>query len=69
MSTEEREAEEDMEKAGCVRKCECWFEKGRCTLPIKVTFWHRSACYWVEVNLANLTCWRYYYILNIVVSL
>ena len=26
-------------KAGRGRKCEDWFEKGRCTLPIKVECW------------------------------
>ena len=36
---EDREAEEDVVKAGCGRKCEGWFEKGRCTFPIKVDCW------------------------------
>ena len=40
MSKEERKAKEDMEKAGRGRKCEGWFEKGRCTLPIIVECWH-----------------------------
>ena len=33
------EAEEDMVKTGGGRKCEDWFEKGRCTLLIKVECW------------------------------
>ena len=33
------EAEEDMEEAGWGKKCESWFEKGRCTLPIKIECW------------------------------
>ena len=42
MSKKEREAEEDTwkkqveEETGRGRKCEGYFEKGRCTLPIKV---------------------------------
>ena len=39
MSKEEREAEEDMVKTDCGRKCESWFENGRCTLPITVEYW------------------------------
>ena len=39
------------------------------TLRFKVECWHRQDCCWVEVNLATLTCWRYYQILNIDVSL
>ena len=44
--------------------CEGWFEKGRCTLPIEVECWCESDCCWVEVNLATLTCWGYYQILD-----
>ena len=44
------------------RKCEGWFEKGRCTFPIKVEFLRKSACCWVEQNLATLTCGEYYQI-------
>ena len=29
-------------------------------LPIKVECWHKSDCCWVELNLANLSCWGYY---------
>ena len=29
-----------MEEAGRGRKCEDWFEKGRCTLLIEVDCWH-----------------------------
>ena len=36
----EGRAKEDMEEAGCGRKYDCWFEKGRCALPIKVECWH-----------------------------
>ena len=54
-----------MERAGCLRKCEDWFENGRWTLPIVVECWHESDCCWVEVYLATLTCWGYYQILNI----
>ena len=32
---EERESKEDMKKAGYGRKCEGWFEKGRCTIQWK----------------------------------
>ena len=39
MSKEEREAVEGVENAGCGRKCEGWFEKGRCTLPMKEECW------------------------------
>ena len=46
----------DMEEAGWGRKCEDWFEKGRCTLPFSVECWHGSDCRWVEVNLTTLTC-------------
>ena len=56
----EREAKEDMEKAGWGRKYEGWFEKGRCTLPIKVECRCKQDCCWVEVNLATLTCWGCY---------
>ena len=67
-SKEEREAKEDMKKTGRRRKCEGWFENGRCTLPFKVECWRKSDCCWVEVNLDTLTCWGYYGILNIGVS-
>ena len=56
-------------EAGCGRKCEGWFEKGRCILLIKVECWHKTDCCWAEVNLATLTCWGSYQILNIAVSL
>ena len=69
MSKEEMEAERDMEELGRGRKCEGWFEMGRCTVPIKVECWHKSYCSWVEVNLATLACWGYYRILNIGLSL
>ena len=45
--------------------CEGWLEKGRCSLPIKVECWCKEDCCWVEVNLATLTCWGSYQILNI----
>ena len=64
-----KEAEEDMEKAGCGRKCEVLFEKGRCTLPIEVECLRKSDYCWVEVNLVTLTCWGCYKISNIGVSL
>ena len=64
-SKEEREAKEDMVKAGWERKYEDWFEKERCTFPFKVECRHKQDCCWVEVNLATLTCWGYYQILNI----
>ena len=51
------------------RKCLGWLENGRCTLPINVVCWRKSDCCWVEVNLATLTCWEYYQILNIGVFL
>ena len=35
----EREAEEDMIGAGCGRKCDGWFENGRCILPIELECW------------------------------
>ena len=63
------EAEDDMKNAGCGRKCEMWFETERCTLPIVVECWSKSDCCWVEVNLATLTCFGYYQILDIGVSL
>ena len=45
------------------------FEKGRCTLLIKVECWlYKDSC-WVEVSLATLTCWGYYQVLNIGVFL
>ena len=31
--------------------------------------WRKSDCCWVDVNLAALTCWGYYQILNIGLSL
>ena len=56
----------DIEEAGSERKCEGWFEWGRCTLPIKVDYLCWCDCYsLVEVNLVTLTCWEYYWILNI----
>ena len=48
---------------------ENWFENGRCTLLIKMECWIKSDCCWVEVTLAILTCWGFYQILNIGVSL
>ena len=45
-----------------------WFEKGRCTLPIEVESLLKTDSWWVEVNLVTLTCWGYYQILNIGVS-
>ena len=57
-----------MAKAGSVRKCEDWFKKGRCSLPVEVECWRKSDCCWVEVNLAARTCCGYYTILNIGVS-
>ena len=44
-------------------------EKARCTLPIEVQCWRKSYCCLIEVNLATLTCWGYYLILNIGVAL
>ena len=57
------------EKAGYGRKCEDWLENGRCTLSVEGECWHKTDCCWVEVALATLTCWVYYRILNIDVSL
>ena len=48
---------------------EDWFEKGICTLPIKEEHWCSSDYCGVEVNQATFTCWGYYQILNIGVSL
>ena len=39
-----------------------WIEKERCTLPFKVECRCKQDCCWVEVNLATLTCWRYFQI-------
>ena len=64
-----REAEEDTKEAGCGRKCEGWIRQGRHTLPIKIECWHESDCSWLKVNLTTITCWGYYQILNIGVSL
>ena len=69
MEKVEREAKEDVEKAGCGRKCEGWFEKERYILPFKVVSQHKQDFCWVEVNLATITCWGYYQILNIGLSL
>ena len=44
------------------------FGNERCTLPFKVECWCKQDCYWVEVNLATLTYWGYYQILNIGIS-
>ena len=60
---------EDMEETPEGRKCEGWLEKGRYSFPLKVECWRKSDCCWVEVNLATLTCWGCYQILNIGVSL
>ena len=57
-----------MVTAGLGKKCEGWLEKVRCTLPFKVQYRRKSDCCWAEVNLAALTCWGYYQILNIGVS-
>ena len=46
-----------------------WFEKERCTLPIKVECRYKQDCCWDDVNLATLTYWGYYQILNIGISL
>ena len=54
LKVKEMETEVDMKKSGCGRKCEGWFENGRCTLPIKVECWRNSDCCWVEGNLATL---------------
>ena len=43
-------------------------EKKTCTLPFMVECRHKQDCCWVEVNLATLTYWGYYQILNIGVS-
>ena len=39
------------------KKCECWYEKERCTLLFKVECQCKHNCCLVEVNLATLTCW------------
>ena len=65
MSKEEREAKDDMEKASM----KGWLEKERCTLSFKVECWCKLDCCWDEVNLATLTFWEYYHILNSGVSL
>ena len=57
-----------MDKTGCGGKGEGRFEKGRCTLTIKMECWHTSDCCLVEVNQATLTCWEYYQILSSGVS-
>ena len=44
------------EEAGLGRKHEGLFTKGRCTFPIEVRSWRKSDCWWVEVNMATLTC-------------
>ena len=41
-SKKEREAKEDMVKAGWGRKYEGWLEKKRRTLPFKVVCWHKK---------------------------
>ena len=69
MSKEEGEAKEDMENSRLRKKYEGLFEKGRCTLLFKVERRHKQDCCWVEVNLATLTCWGYYQIVNTGVSL
>ena len=51
-----------------LRKCEGCFVNGRCTLLIKVECWHLSDYCWVEVNLATLSCWACYQIVNIGLS-
>ena len=66
---EEREAEEDVEKAGCGRKCEGWLEKDICTWPFKVECCRKQDCCRVKVNLATLTHWGYYQILKNCVSI
>ena len=58
-----------MEKAGCGSNYDGWLEKERLTLPLKVYCWRKQDCCLVEVNLATLTYWAYYQILNIGVSL
>ena len=40
MSKEKMDAESNTEEAGRGRKHKGWFERERCTLPIKVNFWH-----------------------------
>ena len=57
-----------MEKAGCGRKYEGWFEKERCSLPFKVERRRKQDCCWVEVNQATLSYWGYCQILKIGVS-
>ena len=56
-------------KAGGGRKCEGWFGNERCTLPLNVECQRKQDCCWVEVNLVILTCWQYYQIVTIGVSL
>ena len=58
-----------MKEAGCGRKCEGWFENGRCTLPIKVECWLIQDCCLVEVGMAIIICREYYQILDIGVCL
>ena len=48
---------------------EGWLEKEGCTLPFKAGCQRKQDCFWVGVNLATLTWWGYYQILNIGVSL
>ena len=50
-------------------KCEVWLENGRCTLLIKMECWCKSDCCWDEVNLVTLSCWGYYQIVHIGLSL
>ena len=45
-----------------------FFEQGRCTLLIEVDCWQQCDYYVVEVNLATLTCWGYYWLLGIFLS-
>ena len=67
-SMEERQAEENIEKAGWGLNCNGWFEMGRWTLSIKVECLDKSDCCWVEVNLATLSCCGCYLVLDIGVS-
>ena len=58
-----------MDKVGLGRKYEGWFEEERRSLPFNVECRHRLDCCWVEVNPSTLTCWGYYQILDIGVSM
>ena len=46
----------DQKETGCKKIHKRWCENGRCTLPIKVYFWHNFGCHYVQVNVNTLNC-------------